>query len=102
MQTNVTDLGGRLLYLPVWLASFQYKGKVYRCVVNGQTGKIGGEAPTSPVKVAAVIAAVLAACILIAVLFSVINSRRASATPTVRPAITRTVPALTPTPTVRR
>ena len=98
VQTQVTDLGGRMIYLPVWLASFQYKGQVYRCVVNGQTGAIGGDAPTSKAKVALVVAAVLAACILSIVLFMVIGPRRGSATPTVKPGVTRVVP----TPTVRR
>lgn len=98
VQTQVPDLGGRLIYLPIWLASFQYKGQVYRCVVNGQSGTIGGEAPVSKAKVGIVIAAVLAACLLIVVLFAVISPGRATKTPTAGPAATR----VAPTATVRR
>jgi hypothetical protein len=51
------------------MASFQYQGKPYRCVVNGQTGKIGGEAPVAGSRVALVlgiIAVVIAVIVLIA------------------------------------
>lgn len=65
VQTEVHNLEARLTYLPIWLASFQYKGDLYRCVVNGQTGTIGGEAPTSKAKVALVIIGVVAVVALI-------------------------------------
>ena len=65
VQTEVHDLNARLIYLPIWLASFKYKDELYRCVVNGQTGTIGGEAPTSKGKVALVIIGVIAVVALI-------------------------------------
>ena len=33
--------------LPVWVCSYQYGGKVYYVLVNGQTGEVEGEAPTA-------------------------------------------------------
>lgn len=59
VSTRLTDLEGRLVFLPVWLASFTYNGKLYRCVVNGQTGKIGGEAPLDKLKVGGIVAGVV-------------------------------------------
>jgi predicted RNA-binding Zn-ribbon protein involved in translation (DUF1610 family) len=47
------------LLLPIWSAAFQYRGKTYRYVINGRTGKIHGERPYSIVKIAS--AAALAA-----------------------------------------
>ena len=73
VQTLVSNLDARLLYLPIWLASFQYKDKVYRCVVNGQTGQIGGEAPVSKAKVWLVVAAVIIVIVLIVVLIKVLS-----------------------------
>jgi DNA-directed RNA polymerase subunit RPC12/RpoP len=73
VQTEVHDLGTRLIFLPVWLASFQYKGTLYRCVVNGQNGTIGGEAPTSKAKVALVIIGVIAAIVLLVVLINLLG-----------------------------
>jgi len=38
--------------LPVWIAAFRYKQKVFRFLVNGQTGNVSGNAPYSLVKIA--------------------------------------------------
>ena len=40
------------LLLPVWSAAFRYRGKTYRFVINGRTGKVRGERPYSVWKVA--------------------------------------------------
>jgi hypothetical protein len=37
--------------LPVWIAAFRYNGKVYRFLVNGQTGNVSGNAPYSILKI---------------------------------------------------
>ena len=68
VNTQVADLYARLLYLPVWLASFQYKGTIYRCVVNGQSGQIGGEAPVSKGRVALVVVGISVAIIVVVLL----------------------------------
>jgi hypothetical protein len=70
VSTALDDVAARLLYLPVWLAAFAYKGDVYRFVVNGQTGKVTGEAPTSYLKVAMVVGAVLLAILVIVAIVS--------------------------------
>jgi hypothetical protein len=31
--------------LPVWVGTYRYRGRTYAFAVNGQTGKVGGEAP---------------------------------------------------------
>jgi DNA-directed RNA polymerase subunit RPC12/RpoP len=33
--------------LPIWIAAYRYNDKVYRFLVNGQTGEVTGEAPYS-------------------------------------------------------
>lgn len=38
------------LLLPVWLAAYRYRGKIYRFLVNGQTGEVVGKAPWSVAK----------------------------------------------------
>ena len=40
------------MLLPVWLAAYKYRGKTYRFVVNGQTGRVQGERPWSAWKIA--------------------------------------------------
>ena len=88
VQTQVHDLAARLLFLPVWLASFQYKGTLYRCVVNGQSGTISGDAPVSKAKVVLVIVLSVAAVIAICLIFMLISRLTGGSgvvrTPTVR------------------
>lgn len=53
------------LLLPAWIASYQFQGKVYRVVVNGQTGDIAGDRPWSVWKIlVAVVAATSVAALL--------------------------------------
>ena len=53
------------ILLPVWISSYRYNQKVYRFLVNGQTGEVQGERPYSIFKiVAAVLAALLVALAL--------------------------------------
>ena len=39
------------ILLPVWLSSYRFAGKVYRFMVNGETGRVAGKAPVSILKV---------------------------------------------------
>ncbi|MBM9594790.1 primosomal protein N' (replication factor Y) - superfamily II helicase [Roseitranquillus sediminis] len=64
MQTQVDGVTFKHVLLPVWVAAYKYRGESYRFVVNGQTGRVQGERPWSPWKVAL---AVLLAVILAAV-----------------------------------
>jgi len=65
VSTALEDVAAKMIFLPVWLAAFAYKQKVYRFVVNGQTGKVTGEAPLSYFKVALVVGAVALVVLLI-------------------------------------
>jgi len=52
MQTNHSDTTFKHVLLPIWNAAFQFRGKTYRFVVNGRTGKVRGERPYSIIKIA--------------------------------------------------
>ncbi len=51
MNTSVSDVTFKHILLPVWLAAYKYRGKTYRFVVNGQSGKVQGERPWSAWKI---------------------------------------------------
>ena len=51
VNTTVKDVTFKHILLPVWLAAYKYRGKTYRFVVNGQTGKVQGERPWSAWKI---------------------------------------------------
>lgn len=46
-QTSYDQITFKHILLPIYLSSFRYKNKVYRFLINGQTGKVKGERPYS-------------------------------------------------------
>lgn len=52
IDTDVRDVTFKHVLLPVWLAAYKYRGKTYRFVVNGRTGRVQGERPWSAIKIA--------------------------------------------------
>ncbi len=57
----------QLLLLPVWVGAYKYRGKTYRVLVNGQTGKVAGDRPADQLKVALLVLLVIAALVPVAV-----------------------------------
>jgi len=65
IQTQVSDVTFKHILLPVWLAAYKYRGKTYRFVVNGHSGRVQGERPYSVWKIAfAVVLGAIAAGII--------------------------------------
>lgn len=63
------DRQGRPVLLPVWIGAYRHEGRLYRVVINGQTGLVSGDAPISKTKVIlAVLAGLAFAVILLIVL----------------------------------
>jgi DNA-directed RNA polymerase subunit RPC12/RpoP len=50
--TQHADVTWKHVLLPLWIATYRWKDKTYRFLVNGQTGKVVGTAPVSPLRVA--------------------------------------------------
>lgn len=67
-STLYSNITYKYILVPVWLSSFQYKGKTYQFAVNGQTGKVGGKAPVSAIRV---IIAILIGIGIIAALYAI-------------------------------
>jgi predicted RNA-binding Zn-ribbon protein involved in translation (DUF1610 family) len=51
IDTSYSQETFKHILLPVWTAAYKYRGKSFRFVVNGQTGKVQGERPWSWVKI---------------------------------------------------
>lgn len=64
LSTNYSKVTFKYLLAPIWISSFKYHDKVYSFVVNGQTGKVAGKAPISPIRVAIAIAIFIAIVVL--------------------------------------
>jgi hypothetical protein len=68
LHTDVTLHGVDLVLFPVWLATYRQGERVYRLLVNGQTGRCCGRPPISWVKVSLAMAGV--ALVILAVLWA--------------------------------
>ena len=58
--------------LPIWIAAYRYNNKVFRFLVNGQTGEVTGEAPLSFWKI--FLACLLGAAIIAVIGYFVVQS----------------------------
>jgi len=69
VNVKIEQMKGEPILLPVWIMAYRYRDRVYRFVVNGQTGRAYGTFPTSPWKVIlAIVLLLLAAVIVLALL----------------------------------
>ncbi|HEY7609464.1 MAG TPA: primosomal protein N' (replication factor Y) - superfamily II helicase [Alphaproteobacteria bacterium] len=66
VNTRWEDLRFKHVLLPVWLAAYRYRGKVYQILINGQTGEVEGARPYSWIKIglAALAAAIVAGVVI--------------------------------------
>lgn len=62
VSTQLSKTTFKHVLLPVWVASYRYRDKTFRFMINGQTGRVEGEKPVSWIKVT--IAVVLAVVII--------------------------------------
>ncbi len=61
VQSDKCDQTFKHIILPVWVCSYIYQNKVYRFLINGQTGRVYGQKPLSWIKIGF--------CILLFILF---------------------------------
>jgi hypothetical protein len=68
INLRIENLASEPMLLPVWMMAYRYKDRVFRFLVNGQTGQATGQKPTSTQKILLAVAlgvAALVALILI-------------------------------------
>ena len=51
IQTTVSNFKYKKVLLPLWVLNIEYKNKMYYFIMNGQTGKVYYELPTSKLKI---------------------------------------------------
>ncbi len=71
INTEYNDIKFKHILLPIWISAYRYADKVYRFMINGQTGKVQGERPYSRIKITL---AVLAVISMLAVLYYYLDS----------------------------
>ncbi|EAQ80155.1 zinc ribbon domain-containing protein [Blastopirellula marina] len=74
VQTNFSHENSDLCLLPVYLLSYRYQDKLYRFLVNGQTGKIVGDKPISWRRIGAVIGGIGGLLLLLVVIILILKA----------------------------
>jgi len=60
ISTSYDHIKFKHILLPIWISAYIYKNKVYRFMINGQTGEVDGESPVSIIKVMLLILIIVA------------------------------------------
>ncbi len=68
MTTTYDDITFKHILLPIWISSYRFKDRVFRFLVNGQTGEVQGERPYSAMKIIMFILAIIAVIVIIVML----------------------------------
>jgi hypothetical protein len=70
VNVRLEGLSSEPVLLPIWVMAYQYQNRIYRFLINGQTGRATGQAPTSWKKV---IAAIIIAILILLLLLGLIG-----------------------------
>jgi len=69
VQTEFSETNADLILLPLYLLSYRYGDKLYRFMINGQTGNVIGEKPYSSVRIGLAVAGGVLVLFLLWLLF---------------------------------
>lgn len=69
VRTRYSKVNSDLCLLPVYVLSYRYRSKLYRFLVNGQTGKCAGDKPVSAGKIALAVGGGLLLLLILVLLF---------------------------------
>ncbi len=69
VQTQFSRINSDLILLPIYLLSYRYQDRLYRFLVNGQTGKLVGDKPVSWRKITAAVVGPVVLVLLMVWLF---------------------------------
>ncbi len=75
VQCEFSGVAKDLMLLPVHVLCYQYRGKLYRFLINGQTGRCVGRRPVSGAKVSLAIAVLAVAILVVLLLFVAAGGR---------------------------
>ena len=79
VNVQLEGLTSEAVLLPVWIMAYRYQDHVYRFLLNGQTGKATGQAPTSWKKVLTVVGVVILCIVLGALAIALCSGAMAAA-----------------------
>ena len=93
VNLRIEGLSSEAVLFPVWIMAYTYQDRVFRFLVNGQTGKSSGKAPTSWKKVIVAIGIAILAILLLLGLMGVIGATVGSREPQATETLAFRIPA---------
>lgn len=72
VQTQYSNISFKHILLPIWISAYRFRDKVFRFLVNGQTGEVQGERPYSGWKI---FFTILVAAIIIVTIIVLLNNK---------------------------
>lgn len=82
VNVRIDSMASEPVLLPVWIMAYRYRDKLYRFLVNGQSGRATGQAPVSWKKILVAVLIVVAVFILgVLMLAGVLGTSLGDATP---------------------
>jgi predicted RNA-binding Zn-ribbon protein involved in translation (DUF1610 family) len=76
VETEFSQQNSDLCLLPIYILSYRYQDKVYRFLLNGQTGKFAGDKPVSGTRIGIAVGVVLALIVLAILIVVVLSNIR--------------------------
>lgn len=76
VETRFSSVTSDLCLLPIYILSYRYKDKLYRFLLNGQTGKLAGDKPVSGTRIGIAIAVGLAILLVIVLIVLALSAQR--------------------------
>jgi transposase-like protein len=73
VDTQFSRISSDLCLLPVYILSYRYRNKLYRFLVNGQTGKVDGDKPWSWIRIFVGVGCVMGLIAVVALLVALFN-----------------------------
>jgi len=73
VQTQFSHVNSDLCLLPIYMLTYRYKDRLFRFLVNGQTGKVAGEKPVSWNRIWAAIGGGVVALVLLILLLMLLS-----------------------------
>ncbi len=74
VATRFSRINSDLILLPIYLLSYRYRDKVYRFLINGQTGKVAGDKPLSWRRIAVAVGVGVLAVALVVLLVNLLGT----------------------------
>lgn len=75
VDTRFSNVNSDLCLMPIYLLSYRYKDKLFRFLVNGQTGKAAGDKPLSWIRVTVAVVGGLMLLLLVVLLIMLLAGR---------------------------